>query len=75
MDALSQQLEALGLQLQPAWLTSCVAHLQASAPGFAALPVQHKAKHVLQQLLHSDLNQCGAAALPQEVQVGRPLGV
>ncbi|EFN57844.1 hypothetical protein CHLNCDRAFT_51164 [Chlorella variabilis] len=68
MDALSQQLEALGLQLQPAWLTSCVAHLQASAPGFAALPVQHKAKHVLQQLLHSDLNQCGAAALPQEVQ-------
>lgn len=57
--------QLLCCRLQPAWLEACAAHL-----GGAAGSVQQNAKLVLQQLLVSDLNFCGAAALPPGVQVG-----
>jgi hypothetical protein len=70
MEGLSADVERLGARVQPAWLAACAAHLQASVPGWFSVSQQQKAKLVLQQLLHSDLNQCGAATLPPGVQVG-----
>ncbi|PSC73828.1 recQ-mediated genome instability 1 [Micractinium conductrix] len=57
----------LGARLQPAWLAACVAHLDARG-GFNGLPVERRARLVLQQLLPADLNTCGAASLPPGIQ-------
>ena len=69
MEGISADVERLGARVQPSWLSACAAHLQASVPGFSSVPPQQKAKLVLQQLLHSDLNKCGVATLPPGVQV------
>lgn len=70
MASLEEELGRLGARVSPQWLASCLAFLQGSQPGLAAAPAPARAKAVLQQLLATDLNQCGAPALPPGVQVG-----
>lgn len=62
-------LAALHVQVAPAWLAQCLAHLEAATPGFRAQSEQARLTQVLQQLLYSDLNQCGAPHLPANVAV------
>jgi hypothetical protein len=68
---LQRDLHALGVRVQDGWLAACLGHLQTVDPRFSNGSANQKAKIVLQQLLQSDLNLCGAPALPQGVQVGQ----
>ncbi|XP_020548723.1 recQ-mediated genome instability protein 1 [Sesamum indicum] len=60
-------LERLGLRVKREWLDSCLHGLQLSVAGFQGLDDSAKAKLCFGQFLFSDMNYCGAGALPPNV--------
>lgn len=60
-------LEELGLRLRGEWLDSCIRGLETAVPGFLSLDDTKKAKLCFERFLESDMNNCGAGLLPDNV--------
>lgn len=49
------------------WLSACLAHLSAAAPGFGSMGPQAQLQLVLEQLLSADMHSAGAGGVLPDV--------
>eukprot|EP00983_Pelagomonas_calceolata_P116302 1160287-Pelagomonas_calceolata.AAC.2 len=74
MEAAMSQLAGLGVFLQPSWVQSCVDQLRISRPTeWPALSAQPELllETILGHVLLADFRECGAAHLPQGMNVSK----